>query len=74
MNKMYWAIILITLPALCGCSAITVDATCTIDDWTISCRNDKARTQDLPASSEVKDEKPDRPLTRPLQRFEEDAS
>lgn len=69
------AILLAALPALGGCESLHLDATCTIGDWTITCKDNKASTQDLSASKEAEDEKPvNRPFTQPVQRLEEVAS
>lgn len=51
--------LLLLLP-LMGCSSTGYDVTCTISFPTISCGSSSA-TQDPPASSGAKDEKPERP-------------
>jgi len=76
MNKLTWLVVTTaSLLVLSGCGSLNpTGITCSVSSSRISCGFDETQAQDLPTSSEAKDEKPDRPLTQSLFRFKEAAS
>lgn len=68
----YLLVLACTILILSGCSTTGGTVTCSISSESFNCGIERSSSQDLRANLSVaKDEKPDKPFTGPLQRFEE---